>query len=84
MPSSVGLSVGSKSICYERAGWLVFRADLTAGLQMEMRRFVSIIFTLLQQRELEQKIKPLCTANGQNSEEQRSGFHHAQQSQAEN
>lgn len=44
LPSSVGLSVESKNICYERPGWLVFRVDLTAGLQMEMRRFVSIIF----------------------------------------
>lgn len=84
LPSSVGLSVGSKNICYERPGWLVFRADLTAGLQMEMRRFVSIIFTLLQRRQLEQKIESLCTTNGQNSEEQRSGFHRAQQSQGEN
>lgn len=84
LPLSVGLSVGSRNICYERPDWLVFRADLTAGLQMEMRRFVSIIFTLLQQHELEQKIESLCTTNGQNSEEQRSGFHPAQQSQGEN
>lgn len=76
--------VGSENICYERPGWLVFSADLTAGLQMEMRRFVSIIFTLSQQRESEQKIESLCTTNGQNSEERRSGFHRAQQSQEEN
>ena len=84
MPPSVGLSVGSKNICYEGPGCLAFRAHLTAGLQMEMRRFVSIIFTLVQRRELEQKIESLCTTNGQNSEEQRSGFHRAQQSQGEN
>lgn len=40
----MSLSVGSKDICYERTGRLVLRADLTAGLQMEMRRFVSIFF----------------------------------------
>lgn len=83
-PSSVGLSVGSKDICYERKGRLALRADSTAGLQMEMRRFVSIIFTLLQRREFAQKIESLCTTNGQNSGEQRSGFHRAQQSQEEN
>lgn len=83
-PSSVGLSVGSKDICYERTGPLVLRADLTAALQMEMRRFVSIIFTLLQRRELAQKIESLCATNGQNSGEQRSGFHRVQQSQEEN
>lgn len=46
VPSSVGVSVGSKDICYESPSRLVFRADLTAGLQIEMSRFVSIIFTL--------------------------------------
>lgn len=84
MPSSVGVSVGSKDICYESSGQLVFRADLTAGLQMEMRRFVSIIFTLLSQCELVQKIESLCTTNGQNSGEQRSGFHRVKQSREEN
>lgn len=85
LPSPVGLRLGSKNICYERPGWLVFQNRFncwfTDGNEAICFHY---IFTLLQQHELEQKIESLCTTNGQNSEEQRSGFHRAQQSEGEN